>query len=248
MRWALGLMLAASVFAQTPQNFYWIGGSVTGASNLTTTGAIPYVSAASTLNQDASNLFWDSTNHRLGIGTTSPSVPLQVNMTADGNQFSLITAADGGNGVFMGLNTTSKFAYLRLNTPSTYGYSFEGPSGSTTFLRMAGTTRNVLVGGATDGNYRLDVQSSGSTGTLRVYDQTATTGFTRVLFDLGAADTSSTEIFRINGVMRFGGSSSTGAGSAALGANSPAVTLTAPYTWAKVITSDGSTGYIPIWK
>ncbi len=44
------------------------------------------------------------------------------------------------------------------------------------------------------------------------------------------------------------GNESTGAGSAALGANSPAVTLGAPYKWLKVQTSDGSTAYIPAWK
>jgi hypothetical protein len=47
---------------------------------------------------------------------------------------------------------------------------------------------------------------------------------------------------------KFAGANSTGAGSALLGANSPAATLTAPYTWATVTTSDGSTGYLPIWK
>jgi len=41
---------------------------------------------------------------------------------------------------------------------------------------------------------------------------------------------------------------STGGGSALLGANSPAVTLTAPYKWLTFITSDGSTVYIPAWK
>ena len=41
---------------------------------------------------------------------------------------------------------------------------------------------------------------------------------------------------------------STGAGSAALGANCPAVTLTAPYKWIKMLTSDGSTVYVPAWK
>lgn len=40
----------------------------------------------------------------------------------------------------------------------------------------------------------------------------------------------------------------TGAGSAALGANCPAVTTTAPYTWEKITTSDGSQGYCPVWK
>lgn len=44
------------------------------------------------------------------------------------------------------------------------------------------------------------------------------------------------------------GNESTGAGSAALGANSPAVTLTAPFKWLKMILSDGSVGYTPVWK
>lgn len=40
----------------------------------------------------------------------------------------------------------------------------------------------------------------------------------------------------------------TGAGSALLGTNSPASTLTAPYTWVTMKTSDGSTVYFPVWK
>lgn len=53
-----------------------------------------------------------------------------------------------------------------------------------------------------------------------------------------------------SGVLKFAdsGSFSTGAGTALLGTNSPATTNTAPYTWLKVKTSDGSTGYIPVWK
>ena len=43
-------------------------------------------------------------------------------------------------------------------------------------------------------------------------------------------------------------SEDTGAGSAALGANSPAVTNTAPYKWLKTKTDDGSVVYIPCWK
>lgn len=40
----------------------------------------------------------------------------------------------------------------------------------------------------------------------------------------------------------------TGGGLAALGANCPAVTATAPYTWFKMMSSDGSTVYVPAWK
>lgn len=41
---------------------------------------------------------------------------------------------------------------------------------------------------------------------------------------------------------------STGSGTAALGANSPASTLSAPYTWIQSKAPDGSTVYIPAWK
>ncbi len=40
----------------------------------------------------------------------------------------------------------------------------------------------------------------------------------------------------------------TGAGSATLGANCPAVTVTAPYKWLEIVMSDGSVVYIPAWK
>jgi hypothetical protein len=50
------------------------------------------------------------------------------------------------------------------------------------------------------------------------------------------------------GIPRFNGTNSTGAGSALLGSNSPASTLSAPYTWISVVTSDGSSGFVPVWK
>jgi len=40
----------------------------------------------------------------------------------------------------------------------------------------------------------------------------------------------------------------TGSGSALLGANCPATTLTAPYTWIETVALDGSAVYLPAWK
>jgi len=37
-------------------------------------------------------------------------------------------------------------------------------------------------------------------------------------------------------------------GTPQLGTNCPAVTATAPYTWWRIKTTDGSVGYVPIWK
>ncbi len=62
-------------------------------------------------------------------------------------------------------------------------------------------------------------------------------------------------IYTNTGTVRFGdvvqtasAQESTGAGSALLAANCPAVTITAPYKWIKGLTSDGSTVYWPVWK
>ncbi len=51
-----------------------IGGTVTGG----TAGSIPYIGAGPVLAQNNSMLFWDATNSRLGVGTTTPTVTLHV--------------------------------------------------------------------------------------------------------------------------------------------------------------------------
>jgi len=54
------------------------GSYVAGASNLTTPGSVPYVSASGVVNQDSADLFLDITNHRLGVKNSSPSYTLDV--------------------------------------------------------------------------------------------------------------------------------------------------------------------------
>lgn len=61
------------------------GSYVTAASNLTTVGAVPYVSASGVINQDPTNFFWDASNHRLGIGVATPSAPFDVHVPATNN-------------------------------------------------------------------------------------------------------------------------------------------------------------------
>lgn len=90
--------------------------------------------------------------------------------------------------------------------------------------------------------------SAAPTDTLYVKDATASTGATSVSIGIGAGQSSTSTVLTLAGVVRFNGQNTTGAGSAALGANSPAVTNTAPYTWIRAVSSDGSTIYIPAWK
>ena len=50
----------------------------TGTSTAFTTGSIVFAGASGVYSQDNANLFWDDTNNRLGIGTSSPSAPLEI--------------------------------------------------------------------------------------------------------------------------------------------------------------------------
>jgi hypothetical protein len=55
-----------------------------------------------------------------------------------------------------------------------------------TTARLSIVSGNTIVGGNTNNNFRLDIASSGSSGTLRAYDQTPTTGVTQVIVRAGA--------------------------------------------------------------
>jgi hypothetical protein len=79
----------------------------------------------------------------------------------------------------------------------------------------------------------------------------AANGFAKgIEFLTNTAGNASSASFSVqpDGTVKFHKNNTTGAGSAALGSNCPAVTVAAPYTWIQVTTSDGSTAYIPVWK
>jgi hypothetical protein len=74
------------------------------------TGSIPFFDG-SRLTEDNGNLFWDGTNHRLGIGTSSPSVPLEIygsnsstNLVTGGGVLAALVNADQTNGNFDSLS------------------------------------------------------------------------------------------------------------------------------------------------
>jgi hypothetical protein len=64
----------------------------TGTATQFTAGSVVFAGASGIYAQDNSNLFWDDTNNRLGIGTTSPQSPLHVYpvQTFEGANYSVI--------------------------------------------------------------------------------------------------------------------------------------------------------------
>lgn len=68
----------------------------TGTSTAFTTGSVVFAGASGTYTQDNANLFWDDTNNRLGIGTTSPTGALDITKSTNGNAF-VVNALGGSN-------------------------------------------------------------------------------------------------------------------------------------------------------
>lgn len=155
-----------------------VTGAVAGSASLTTAGAVPYVSAPGTLNQDPTALFWDAANNRLGIGTNTPTMPLTFGAST-GVKVEFYYAGGYNIGVESNEFRTS------VGTAGFFTWRNAGYTG-TEVMRLAPTTGNLLIGTTTDSNFKLDVATSGSAGTARFYDQTATTGVTTVVIRSGA--------------------------------------------------------------
>ncbi|MEN6534616.1 MAG: hypothetical protein ABFD89_13190, partial [Bryobacteraceae bacterium] len=171
-------LTALSAWSQIPLDSGAAG--VGGASNLTTAGAIPYVSAPGTLNQDPTALFWDAANDRLGIKANNPLATLDVYLSPTAGRF----AVSDNFGVLQVASVNSAFsavAPFRIQ-----GLDIRFVNQFVEFGRFASTTGNLLIGTTTDSNFKLDVATSGSSGTARFYDQASPLGSTKVVVRAGA--------------------------------------------------------------
>ena len=169
-----------------------------GGNNLTTAGAIPYVSSAGVLNQDATALFWDAANNRLGIGTNAPSFPLVV---SDGS--STVEANASGGAAFLQSGNSPLIIGSR-NTGFELRFRTEGTEG----MRLTATTRNLLIGTTTDSNFKLDVATSGSAGTARFYGGSGVSNSTKVVVRAGGGQSGNLTEWRssdnVNGLAAVG--------------------------------------------
>ena len=120
--------------------------------------------------QESANLFWDNTNGRLGIGTSSPTVPIHglVNNQNIVARFEATGTGEGNiemSGVAPQLRatTTNGASGFRVSIfGSTTGDVFRLQDSTTTLINVK-KTGNVLIGTTTDAGFRLDVN-----GTARV--------------------------------------------------------------------------------
>jgi len=163
---------------------------LSGASDGLTVGTTPITSGtegrilfegAGNVLQQSSSLFWDSTNNRLGIGTSSPLTTLY----AVGNEYSFLSTSGSINFYHTpGVNSHFNFVNVRQNSD----YIFKQNRGgvlNTTSLILKGLTGNLLIDTTTDAGFRLDVN-----GTARVVNGLTSTGTNYLGRNYLAANTS----------------------------------------------------------
>ena len=212
------------------------GTSVLGSGNIVTpttspsgvSGAIQF-SNGSAFASDASNLFWDDTNNRLGVGTNAPVAPIDSYVAGTGNGDFLVGKfgyQTGGNGknVFVKIGAGNAQFDLNVETGNPffelrYGNSSTAIGGGLAQrVRYDGVTaipKNLVVGsGNAQTSNMLQVIGSGSTSatTSLLVQNSAGTEVLKVTDDgnakLGFVGTNDAKLFfeypRISGGIIFG--------------------------------------------
>ena len=167
-----------------------------------TIGRVLFQGTGNVLQQSA-NLFWDGTNNRLGIGTSTPTndfeiaknsaTPLVIRTKNANNvsenrvslandldevaNFSIFGSLNGNTAlrskVFLTATASNGFGFSLFSDSATANFSVLTTTSLTERFRIVGSTGNVLINTTTDAGFRLDVN-----GTARVSGNlTVATGF-----------------------------------------------------------------------
>lgn len=167
-----------------------------------------------------------SATHLVDIaGTANTNADIRLNLTNAGTGYALIETLNSGSSALARLGTAGTGATGNLFTSPTVA------AADVSYIEFAGETNSAFMT-----NSMLTIATQGASKDISMRTNST------VRFTIADA------LITLAVVPKFGGTNSTGAGTALLGSNSPASTLTAPYTWINAQSSDGSVVYIPCWK
>lgn len=124
------------------------GGTITGGG---TSGQVTFWNGATSIT-GSNNLFWDSTNSRLGIGTNTPSVSLSV---PGQSLFGTTT-----NGFSFSSNTLTTYGNSFITIPANRALTITDSTATLNLLRIVRDTGNILINTGTDAGFRLDVNGT----------------------------------------------------------------------------------------
>jgi len=265
-----GTLQQVTTNGNTTNNGILVSSGGLSTNNLTVTsltpGSVPFVGTAGLITQDNPAFFWDDTNNRLGINTTTPGNSLDVhssgtnsilalNNTA-GNQSAIVFSNTSVNKWRIGNTSSNNFDFYNTVLALT-AISIDGASNSTTFtadLLIANIASNIRIyltnNTATTGkSWYLNSKSDGkfylgnvTAGDLLNFDVTGEASFSNKITAVGTilSNTSSVVNFTLGSTGgNFGQLFSNGSTAWSLGYGSIASTIgTAVLNW----TSGGNVG------
>jgi hypothetical protein len=149
----------------------------TGTATAFTQGSIVYAGASGVYSQDNANFLWDATNHRLGVGTTSPGTSIDV---LNNNPNGILIRGNSSNSIGLEIKDTITSGhdwsiYSSGGGPSTVGYFGLYDNTAAANRMVVDTSGNVGIGttgpmatldvsGTIAANYQSGYQSRYSTG------------------------------------------------------------------------------------
>tara|TARA_R110000868_G_scaffold368259_1_gene631311 strand:+ start:1627 stop:3036 length:1410 start_codon:yes stop_codon:yes gene_type:complete len=120
----------------------------TGTATAFTAGSVVFAGASGVYSQDNTNLFWDNTNKRLGIGTTAASYKLDVR--GDISVSSTASGSAPANGGYFGVSSSGLYMSSTGSTPLSFAIGG-------TERAWLNTTGNYVVGASNDDNINSGV-------------------------------------------------------------------------------------------
>ena len=142
---------------------------------------------------------------KVGIGLVTPLAKLHISGVGNASMLALdsrvngklITVTSGTAGAIFSFDNGG---YFGLYAATSIADALDGSGAGKYAFKILGPTKNVSIGDLSyntpESNYKFDVSSSGSSGTIRFYDQKAATGSTNVLIREGAGQ-STNEVFGV---------------------------------------------------
>ena len=126
-------------------------------------GQVSYFNGTQTITGN-NNLFWDSTNNRLGIGTITPGQSLDIHSTGN-TLVQLNNTSTGNSNISFQNQDVAKWRVGNVYNAGANSFNIQNAGLSTNAISISSTTNNVNFG-STIGNGTFTYTLPGATGTL----------------------------------------------------------------------------------